>query len=201
MAAPRSNRIWRTIRRQFFRGVRRRQGRERHGAWRACGARRRHRSDAGHHQGRATRIPSCWAEPGVTVLESAHPIPDGRSLAAGEELVRRLAGAAARSRAAVPDFRRQLQPGGIAARRGRDSRSCCALNERGLASGWDIARAQCAARAPVAAQGRRRGTHARRAPRAGAVHLGRAAATIVDVIGSGLLGRDRRADAMPSNGM
>ncbi len=34
--------------------------------------------------------PELVDEPGVNVLESAHPLPDARSLAAGEELVRRL---------------------------------------------------------------------------------------------------------------
>jgi glycerate 2-kinase len=73
----------------------------------------------------------------VTILESAHPVPDARSLAAGAELARRVA-----------DLRGDLRPiflisGGSSSlvewlREGETLDSLRALNERGFAAGWDI---------------------------------------------------------------
>jgi len=74
---------------------------------------------------------------GVTLLESAHPVPDARSLEAGAELARRVAG-----------LREDLWPiflisGGSSSlvellREGETLESLRTLNERGLAAGWDI---------------------------------------------------------------
>src|SRR5690349_8147666 len=75
---------------------------------------------------------------GVTVFESAHPVPDARSLAAGEEFARRLQALPAD---ACPLF---LVSGGSsslveALQPGHDLEELRALNELGLAAGWDIA--------------------------------------------------------------
>jgi hydroxypyruvate reductase len=74
---------------------------------------------------------------GVTILESAHPVPDVRSLEAGAELARRVTG-----------LREDLWPiflisGGSSSlvewlTEGETLESLRALNERGLAAGWDI---------------------------------------------------------------
>jgi hydroxypyruvate reductase len=74
---------------------------------------------------------------GVTILESAHPVPDARSLAAGAELARR-----------VTELREDLWPiflisGGSSSlveclNEGETLESLRALNERGLAAGWEI---------------------------------------------------------------
>ena len=56
------------------------------------------------------------------IHESAHPVPDERSLAAGESLLRWVARAAGGRRAAVPDLRGRLQSRGSAGG-GRDLRS------------------------------------------------------------------------------
>src|SRR5690349_16386357 len=74
---------------------------------------------------------------GVHILESAHPLPDARSLAAGAELARRVSG-----------LREDLWPvflisGGSSSLvelliEGENLESLRALNERGLAAGWDI---------------------------------------------------------------
>ena len=75
---------------------------------------------------------------GVTILETAHPVPDARSLAAGAELARRVANL----RADVwPVF---LVSGGSSSlvellHEGGSLEALRALNERGLAAGWDIA--------------------------------------------------------------
>lgn len=76
--------------------------------------------------------------PGVTILESAHPVPDERSLAAGAELARRVA-----------DLRKVVWPiflvsGGSSSlvellHQGGTLEALRALNEHGLAAGWDIA--------------------------------------------------------------
>jgi hydroxypyruvate reductase len=78
-------------------------------------------------------------QPGVTILESAHPVPDARSLEAGAELARR-----------VMELREDLQPiflisGGSSSlvewlNEGESLESLRELNERGLAAGWDIGR-------------------------------------------------------------
>ena len=75
---------------------------------------------------------------GVTAMESAHPVPDARSLAAGMELVRRLVSLRANVR---PLF---LVSGGSSSlvesmAEGRTLAELRALNQRGLAAGWDIA--------------------------------------------------------------
>jgi glycerate 2-kinase len=125
--------------------------------------------------------------PGITVLESAHPLPDARSLAAGEELVRRLQ--------ELPDdacplflvsggsssLVEALQPGvGL-----EDLR---ALNEHGLAAGWDIAQlnARRARLSRIKGGGVARLLGARRAC---ALFISDVPGDDVDVIGSGLLGR------------
>ena len=73
----------------------------------------------------------------VTVLESAHPVPDERSLMAGAELERRIAALSLRE---FPIF---LVSGGSsslveALHEGVTLGQLRALNERGLASGWNI---------------------------------------------------------------
>jgi hydroxypyruvate reductase len=76
---------------------------------------------------------------GATILESAHPVPDARSLAAGAELARRVS----HLRDGVwPIF---LVSGGSSSlvewlREGESLEGLRALNERGLAAGWDIAK-------------------------------------------------------------
>ena len=76
--------------------------------------------------------------PGVTILETAHPVPDERSLAAGAELMRRVASLRGDIR---PVF---LVSGGSSSlvellHEGGSLDALRALNERGLAAGWDIA--------------------------------------------------------------
>jgi glycerate 2-kinase len=76
--------------------------------------------------------------PDLRLIESAHPVPDERSLAAGAELERHLAQLPA---AMYPVF---LVSGGSsslveALRPGHCLEELRALNERGLAAGWDIA--------------------------------------------------------------
>jgi glycerate 2-kinase len=76
--------------------------------------------------------------PNLTLLESAHPVPDERSLAAGAELERRLARLDPRVQ---PVF---LISGGSSSlveslREGQALAGLRALNEQGLAAGLDIA--------------------------------------------------------------
>ncbi len=77
--------------------------------------------------------------PGVHVIESGHPVPDERSLTAGAELERRLA-------QLPPDvYPVFLVSGGASSlleslQAGHALADLRALNERGLAAGWDIAR-------------------------------------------------------------
>lgn len=76
--------------------------------------------------------------PGCTVIESAHPVPDERSLAAGAELERRIR---LLPPAVFPLF---LVSGGSSSlveslRQGRTLQDLRELNQCGLASGWDIA--------------------------------------------------------------
>jgi glycerate 2-kinase len=78
-----------------------------------------------------------WPE--LAVMESAHPVPDERSLAAGEELVRRVVELPAGT---YPVF---LVSGGSsslveALHVGRTLKELQDLNVRGLASGWNIVR-------------------------------------------------------------
>lgn len=75
----------------------------------------------------------------VTILETAHPVPDARSLAAGAALTETLRGLPAD---VFPVF---LISGGSSSlveslRPGTSLADLRALNERGLAAGWDIAR-------------------------------------------------------------
>ena len=85
-----------------------------------------------------TSISQLAALAGVTMLESAHPVPDARSLAAGAELARRVANL---REGVWPVF---LISGGSSSlvellHEGRSLDALRALNERGLAAGWDIA--------------------------------------------------------------
>ena len=75
---------------------------------------------------------------GVTILETTHPVPDARSLAAGAELFRRVASLREGIR---PVF---LVSGGSSSlvellHEDGTLEALRALNERGLAAGWDIA--------------------------------------------------------------
>jgi len=123
---------------------------------------------------------------GVTVLESAHPLPDTRSLAAGDELVRRVQ---ALPEDACPLF---LVSGGSsslveALLPGVSLDDLRALNELGLAAGWDIAQLN-ARRARLS---RLKGGGVARllgARRARALFISDVPGDDVDVIGSGLLG-------------
>jgi hydroxypyruvate reductase len=125
--------------------------------------------------------------PGVTVFESAHPLPDERSVAAGEELVRQLQ--------ALPDDAAPLflVSGGSsslveALQPGVSLEDLRALNELGLAAGWDIAQLN-ARRARLS---RLKGGGVARllgARRARALFISDVPGDDVDVIGSGLLGR------------
>jgi glycerate 2-kinase len=132
---------------------------------------------------------------GVTVIESAHPVPDERSLAAGLTLQNRLR--------AMPD---EITPlflvsGGSSSvvellRDDATLDQLRALNERGLAAGWDIAtlNAQRARLSQLKAGGVARILAGRRAL---ALFVSDVPADDPDVIGSGLLGRDRgRTDAV-----
>jgi hydroxypyruvate reductase len=76
---------------------------------------------------------------GLCVMEAAHPVPDERSLEAGAELERRIASLAADE---YPVF---LVSGGSSSlvelpQPGVTLQALRALNERGLAAGWDIGR-------------------------------------------------------------
>jgi glycerate 2-kinase len=127
--------------------------------------------------------------PGVTVIESAHPLPDARSLAAGEELLRRLQ--------ALPDdaYPLFLVSGGSsslveALQPGVEYQDLRALNELGLAAGWDIAQLN-ARRAQLS---RLKGGGVARllgARRGRALFISDVPGDDVDVIGSGLLGHHR----------
>lgn len=83
--------------------------------------------------------PEVRALASTTVVESAHPVPDARSLAAGAQLVERI-------RALSPDSHPLfLVSGGASSlvehlRAGVSLDDLRALNARGLAAGWDIAR-------------------------------------------------------------
>ena len=131
--------------------------------------------------------PELRNSPGVTVLESAHPMPDARSLAAGEELARRLQALPAD---ASPLF---LVSGGSsslveALQGGVSLEDLRALNELGLGAGWDIARlnAQRARLSRLKGGGVARLLGARRAR---ALFISDVPGDDADLIGSGLLGR------------
>lgn len=126
--------------------------------------------------------------PELTLLESAHPVPDERSLAAGAELERWIARLAPRSQ---PLF---LVSGGASSlveslREGHTLAELVALNEQGLAAGIDIA----ALNARRAALSRlKRGGVARLlgGRHATALFISDVPGDDTDIIGSGLLGRD-----------
>jgi hydroxypyruvate reductase len=124
----------------------------------------------------------------VTVIESAHPVPDERSIAAGAELECRLARL---GKASQPIF---LISGGSSSlidslREGIALSDLRALNEQGLGSGLDIS-ALNAERARVSRL--KRGGVARLlgGRPATALFISDVPADDTDVIGSGLLGRD-----------
>lgn len=132
--------------------------------------------------------PELARAPGVRVLETAHPVPDDSSLAAGGELESQLA-------ALPPDrFPVFLVSGGASSlveslRAGVSLADLRALNERGLAAGWDIAalNAQRAKVSRLKAGGVARLLAGRRAR---ALFVSDVPGDDPDVIGSGLLGRD-----------
>jgi glycerate 2-kinase len=83
--------------------------------------------------------PGLRSDSRVTILETAHPVPDARSLAAGDALA---AAVRALPSEVFPIF---LVSGGSSSlvellRPGASLDDLRALNERGLAAGWDIAR-------------------------------------------------------------
>jgi hydroxypyruvate reductase len=131
--------------------------------------------------------PELARAPRVLQLESAHPVPDDSSLAAGAELESRLANLA-------PDvFPVFLISGGSsslveALRDGVSLADLQALNERGLAAGWNIAalNAERSRLSRIKGGGIARLLGERRAL---ALFISDVAGDDPDVIGSGLLGR------------
>jgi hydroxypyruvate reductase len=124
----------------------------------------------------------------VLQIETAHPVPDDSSLAAGAELESRVTALPAN---VLPVF---LVSGGSSSlvevlAEGVSLDDLRALNERGLASGWDIAalNAERAKLSRLKAGGVARMLGARRAQ---ALFISDVPADDPDVIGSGLLGRD-----------
>jgi glycerate 2-kinase len=126
--------------------------------------------------------------PRVTTLECAHPVPDARSLVAGEELRRRLGGLDADSRplflisGGASSLVEWLQPG-------TTLDALRELNERGLAAGWDIAtlNAERGRLSRLKAGGVARLLAGREAL---ALFISDVPGDDPEVIGSGLLGRD-----------
>ena len=132
---------------------------------------------------------------GCTIIESAHPLPDARSLAAGEALLTRLRALDPR---VLPVF---LVSGGASSlveslRDGFGLEDLRALNERGLAAGWNIHRlnTERAKLSLLKGGGMARLIGGRRAL---ALLISDVPGDDVGVIGSGLAGRDAgREDAM-----
>lgn len=129
--------------------------------------------------------------PGVVQLESAHPVPDARSLAHGEELLRRVA---AVPEGVMPLF---LVSGGSsslveALRDGVTLEDLRALNAHGLGAGWDIRRlnAERTGLSRIKGGGIARLLGMRRAL---ALFISDVPGNGPDVIGSGLLGRHAAA--------
>jgi hydroxypyruvate reductase len=131
--------------------------------------------------------PALRGDARVTVIEAAHPVPDARSLAAGaalEQALQRLPGEV------LPVF---LVSGGSSSlveslQDGHTLEELRALNELGLASGWDIAQLN-ARRARLS---RLKGGGVARllgARPARALFISDVPGDDTDVIGSGLLGR------------
>ncbi|HEY6126540.1 MAG TPA: DUF4147 domain-containing protein [Steroidobacteraceae bacterium] len=132
--------------------------------------------------------PTLHDTPGVTQVESAHPVPDLRSFSHGNELEERLRGL---REDIFPLF---LISGGSsslveALRDGVSLDEVLALNVQGLASGWDIARLNIARTRLSRIKG---GGIARllRGRRALALFISDVPGDDPDVIGSGLLGHD-----------
>jgi glycerate 2-kinase len=132
--------------------------------------------------------PDLERAPCVTIIESAHPVPDERSLVAGAELQRRLRELRAD---VMPLF---LVSGGSSslAELLRDEATLedlRSLNRRGLAAGWDIAtlNTERARLSQLKAGGVARMLAGRRAL---ALFISDVPADDPDVIGSGLLGRE-----------
>ncbi len=135
------------------------------------------------------------AHPRVTVIESAHPVPDARSLAAGERFVAQLE---ALDDSTMPLF---LVSGGASSlverlRSGASLEQLRALNARGLAAGWPIGELNVARTGLSQIKGggvaRLLGSRA-----ACALFLSDVPGDDPDVIGSGLLGHDAgRADGI-----
>jgi glycerate 2-kinase len=132
--------------------------------------------------------PELTRAPRVRQLESAHPVPDDSSLAAGAELESGLANLA---RDVFPVF---LISGGSsslveALRDGVSLADLRSFNERGLAAGWDIAalNAGRSRLSRIKGGGIARQLAARRAL---ALFISDVPGDDPDVIGSGLLGRD-----------
>ncbi len=126
--------------------------------------------------------------PGATLFESAHPVPDRRSLDAGAELGRRIAALPAD---VFPIF---LVSGGASSLveslvDGKTLDDLRALNESGLAAGWDIARLNDERRKFSRLKGG--GVARQLAGRpALALFISDVPGDSPDVIGSGLLGAD-----------
>lgn len=139
--------------------------------------------------------PEIARTPGVLQLETAHPVPDERSLAAGAELESRLA---AMPLDVFPVF---LISGGAsslveALRAGVSLADLREINEIGLAAGWDIAafNGQRAKLSRLKAGGVARLLAGRRAL---GLFISDVPGDDPDLIGSGLLGRDAgRADCI-----
>jgi glycerate 2-kinase len=132
--------------------------------------------------------PELARSPRVTGLECAHPVPDQRSIAAGDELRRRLLGPRADT---LPLF---LISGGASSlvewlQPGTSLGDLRELNERGLAAGWDIAtlNAERARLSLLKAGGIARLQAGREAL---ALFISDVPGDDPDVIGSGLLGRE-----------
>jgi hydroxypyruvate reductase len=141
----------------------------------------------GHAEPEVARIP------GIHVIESAHPVPDERSLAAGAELERRLAQLAPD---VYPVF---LVSGGASSlieslRAPYTLAELRALNERGLSAGWDIV--QLNAERAGLSRLKRGGVARLLGDRpAHALFISDVPGDDPGVIGSGLLGKDAgRAD-------
>ena len=132
--------------------------------------------------------PDLGRDPRVLQLETAHPVPDERSLAAGAELESRVA---ALPPNVLPMF---LVSGGSSSlvevlAEGVSLGDLRTLNERGLAAGWDIAtlNAERVKLSRLKAGGIARLLGARRAL---ALFISDVPTDDPGVIGSGLLGRD-----------
>jgi glycerate 2-kinase len=130
--------------------------------------------------------PALTMDSRVTVLESAHPVPDARSLAAGVEVERRL------RELPVDDHPLFLVSGGSSSlvehlHEGVTLDELRALNQRGLSAGWDIAQlnAERARRSRLKGGGVARLLAGREAT---ALFLSDVPGDDPGVIGSGLLG-------------